>query len=602
MTDDSLIVKGLRERTTVIRVVDCDHYRIRGGLAVETDYILCIQSNNSSSNQSYRISKTFHSFRRLCEQLKPFSETNTFCTLIEGQKASYFGKVNVLYVTLLAKSRREILQNALNLVVHDFATYPDTLVRIFEVFFLTDVVQEDGYNEEFDPQTQQQPNTSQPPPPITPMSTRIRKSQIDRQLEHDILHDCKDTLFLENDETRTTPRYLPNYQSPEPTVWIHRTRFGVILDTNPFLFMAIMIVCCRFLLSASMLVVHIDLDIFLLIVFACFCLGLHCPRPLVGGFDRPAVVKAAIPSDALLKRSMLLSPRRSINKKEDNRLSVRPTPPTLTTLPKFPKDARIGTVPNCWSKPDSTSFMVRGPTYLHDHQKVPSQDYLFEPRGLDLFLTDDAPANVGRNQYLLAGKLRELPTCIINFRLPWGVLLLYAEIPADFLPFLQDRRRDIPPTFTPAQRTLARWLQHSPQERNNLLKIVPSVVDGPWVVKSVVGGKPALIGQKLPISYVYQPAQESDTTSKKKCPYLELDLDIAASSAARGILSVTRSYTNILTLNLGFVIQGCEDLPEQMLMGVTLHSIDPLTAAPLPQDDSMPTLPAAPMSSDDESV
>jgi len=93
----------------------------------------------------------------------------------------------------------------------------------------------------------------------------------------------------------------------------------------------------------------------------------------------------------------------------------------------------------------------------------------------------------------------------------------------------------------------------------------------------------AIIGNKLPVNYIYQPAD------KDKAPYLEADLDIAGSSAARGILSVARSYTNILTLDMGFVVQGNkkDELPEQMLIGCRIHGIDPLTAPSLPPSTEM---------------
>jgi hypothetical protein len=80
------------------------------------------------------------------------------------------------------------------------------------------------------------------------------------------------------------------------------------------------------------------------------------------------------------------------------------------------------------------------------------------------------------------------------------------------------------------------------------------------------------------VTYVYQGEQEG------KALYLEADLDIVASSAARGILSMVRSYTQVLTLDLGFVVQGNkkDELPEQMLVGARLHGIDPLTAPSYP--------------------
>ena len=162
----------------------------------------------------------------------------------------------------------------------------------------------------------------------------------------------------------------------------------------------------------------------------------------------------------------------------------------------------------------------------------------------------------------------------------------YYEIPEKFIPFIRSQyepgfdKSKLPSlkSFTPGERCAARFLQGSQEHKNTTLKIVPVVVEGPWVVKSVVGGKPAIIGTKLPVNYFYQPPEGN------KALYLEADLDIVASSAARGILSVTRTYTQVLTIDLGFVVEGktADELPEQMLVGVRLHGIDPLTAPTFP--------------------
>jgi hypothetical protein len=260
----------------------------------------------------------------------------------------------------------------------------------------------------------------------------------------------------------------------------------------------------------------------------------------------------------------------------------------VSPMPIFPKGARLGTVTNCWSEPTYKDFKVRGKNYLNDRVKIPSGSFLFPVRGVDLFLTDACPENVGRNTGIMGGKLRDVPTMIINFRLPWGVLLYYFEIPTKFVPFMNYRydpsfdKSKLPSMdgFSGAEVAAARYLQGDDEHKNATLKIVPVVVQGPWVVKSIVGGKPAIIGMKMPVSYFYQAAEPE----QGKAEYLEMDLDIVASSAARGILSVVRGYTHILTMDLGFVIQGNaeDELPEQMLVGARLHSIDPLTAPALP--------------------
>jgi hypothetical protein len=41
------------------------------------------------------------------------------------------------------------------------------------------------------------------------------------------------------------------------------------------------------------------------------------------------------------------------------------------------------------------------------------------------------------NPGVMGGQLRNLPTFIINFRLPWGILLAYFEIPEVFVPFVK---------------------------------------------------------------------------------------------------------------------------------------------------------------------
>jgi hypothetical protein len=99
----------------------------------------------------------------------------------------------------------------------------------------------------------------------------------------------------------------------------------------------------------------------------------------------------------------------------------------------------------------------------------------------------------------------------------------------------------------------------------------------------VVGGKPAIVGKSLPITYTYQPPQPELGFAE----YLEADLDIVSSAAARNILAVVRSSVQVLTIDLGFVIQGNtrEELPEQMMAGLRLHGLDPLNAEALPQLD-----------------
>jgi Protein ENHANCED DISEASE RESISTANCE 2, C-terminal len=63
---------------------------------------------------------------------------------------------------------------------------------------------------------------------------------------------------------------------------------------------------------------------------------------------------------------------------------------SLPTLPRYPVAETRNK--NCWSSPPVSIFSVRGPHYFTDKKKITSSAYLFETRGSDIFLADDADA------------------------------------------------------------------------------------------------------------------------------------------------------------------------------------------------------------------
>ena len=57
---------------------------------------------------------------------------------------------------------------------------------------------------------------------------------------------------------------------------------------------------------------------------------------------------------------------------------------TMPTLPRYPVAESRDL--NCWSEPPLDIFRVRGPHYLKDKKKVPSDPFLMRARGCDLLL------------------------------------------------------------------------------------------------------------------------------------------------------------------------------------------------------------------------
>mmetsp|Transcript_1796 Transcript_1796/g.3466 ORF Transcript_1796/g.3466 Transcript_1796/m.3466 type:complete len:371 (+) Transcript_1796:48-1160(+) len=263
----------------------------------------------------------------------------------------------------------------------------------------------------------------------------------------------------------------------------------------------------------------------------------------------------------------------------------------LPTLPRFPIVETKNR--NCWSEPPAgTSFKVRGENFLKDKKKIPSGPYVFPARGVDLILTDaeSGPSvGIGSNPTILAGHARSEPTFILNFIFPWGMLVNYYEIPDLFLPFLREKYE--PPqsnihipsfsSLAPHERAIVRFLTGSDEERDATLKLIPVCIEGPWVVRQMVSGKPAIIGKRLPIKYNYHPAD--DARGLAAC--FEADLDIASSTDAMGkkVVNVCRRYMSAVTVDIGLVIEGTsiDELPEQMLGCVRLHKLDAILAPTL---------------------
>jgi hypothetical protein len=118
--EKTAIMLALTDHQVSAEVVDLDHYRIRGGMAVETDYILKVEPKTASATfERFTLSKTYSSFRTLAQQLKNISDREMsaisdhdvdsetkklaqYCEtvhhLVETQRLQYLGKVSRPYL------------------------------------------------------------------------------------------------------------------------------------------------------------------------------------------------------------------------------------------------------------------------------------------------------------------------------------------------------------------------------------------------------------------------------------------------------------------------------------------------------------------------
>jgi hypothetical protein len=94
-------------------------------------------------------------------------------------------------------------------------------------------------------------------------------------------------------------------------------------------------------------------------------------------------------------------------------------------------------------------------------------------------------------------------------------------------------------------------------ERNKRFKIIPCVVDGPWVLRKAVGANPAIVGRELRTEYLVSEEEN----------YLEVSCDVFTSWLAKRILGLCLGAAKGLVIEVGVLIeaQTTEELPEQLL-------------------------------------
>ena len=208
-------------------------------------------------------------------------------------------------------------------------------------------------------------------------------------------------------------------------------------------------------------------------------------------------------------------------------------------------------------------FKVRGANYLEDKVKMDASASALDLLGADLVRTEATAiehACAGNAAARMAQIRQDHPgrdILLINFQLPgrpggislmlWFGLTEAAKSNASFYPLWQQ------------------WFSGDSDEfRNQRLKFIPHAHEASWMLKKAVGNRPVILGKAMKMRY-----HRGDS-------YLEIDIDIASSSAAVNLWGLVQSVAKGLVMDLGFVIeaQEKESLPELLLAAARVHKVD----------------------------
>jgi hypothetical protein len=403
VSEGSGVISGLMEHRISASVSDLDHFRKNNLLVVETDYIIkvtCTAKGDSKKiESSFLISKTYSSFRTLVSQLcklaeevmkdgdppKKVTKLATYCDasrrIIESQSTEYLGKVNFSHVQTLAKERSQIINEFLDATITNFPdeqtmdNYPFArqVGVTLERFFLNDHCEEASGDSGEDSHVFGTLISNPLPKKFAPQSRKRRQSVVERGQEKEELLKASSLRVAEEEEqtAATTSKEKP---SPLASAM-------AFLDGQPLVAVALFAGAMQ--VERALPLPSVNFGSLLTSCFACFCLGLHAQR-LLGLEPKP--------QDTSIEKQMMQKTMVGAEVSE----SQRKAEPIESPMKRFPEGAKLGSIMNAWSDPPPTVFMVRGENYLTDKKKIQSGPFLFPNRGIDLFLTDQCPENVGR--------------------------------------------------------------------------------------------------------------------------------------------------------------------------------------------------------------
>ncbi|CAJ1975570.1 unnamed protein product [Sphenostylis stenocarpa] len=251
---------------------------------------------------------------------------------------------------------------------------------------------------------------------------------------------------------------------------------------------------------------------------------------------------------------------------------------------------------DCWTCPGGEGFMIRGKNYLKDNSKVVGGDPLLKLIAVDWLKVDKTADRIALHRRNLvqseAGK--NLPFVLVfNLQVPakpnYSLVLYYAS----------DRPVN-------KDSLLAKFLDGDDSFRDSRFKLIPSIVEGYWMVKRAVGTKACLLGKAVTCKYFKQDnffesllcgiswslwvnmnnlyTYGSPVANPLSVRQLTLiDVDIGSSSVARSVIGLVLGYVTSLVVDLAILIEAKEEaeLPEYLLGTVRLNRLKPESAVPL---------------------
>ena len=240
-----------------------------------------------------------------------------------------------------------------------------------------------------------------------------------------------------------------------------------------------------------------------------------------------------------------------------------------------------------WTEQPAEDFNVRCPTYLRDGIKQPSELSVFEVFAVDLVKVDQPLWETGmcrhpneRIQRALGRERQQRPSSQSAPELPAFVFVVNFLLPASrgelgfyhwATYFGTNDTTVLTNTTTPLGRLAHPFFFGSAalhEYRRRIFKLIPRVAEGNFVVRSAVGSRPTILGQKMKQHFFLddEPTDKdenhNDTNpSKPSCRrprrrYMEVLIDISSNAVANRVVKLVLGYAKTLAIDLMFLLEG----------------------------------------------
>ncbi|KAH8499681.1 hypothetical protein H0E87_015059 [Populus deltoides] len=215
---------------------------------------------------------------------------------------------------------------------------------------------------------------------------------------------------------------------------------------------------------------------------------------------------------------------------------------------------------DCWQISAGDNFRVRSKHFFHDKSKVPAGKHLMDLVAVDWFKDTKRMDHVARHRGSAAQVASEkgLFSVVFNLQVPGSTH--YSMV------FYFVTKELVPGSL------LQRFVDGDDEFRNSRFKLLPSVLQGSWIMRQSVGSTPCLLGKAVDCNYIRGPK------------YLEVDVDIGSSAVASGVLWLIMGASPTLVVDMAFLVQAntTEELPERLIGAVRVSHIE-LSSAMVPR-------------------